>query len=82
MPRLEALEKFQYAIFEVHAGAIDRPAARRRWNGDPMPSPEASEALHKAVEAFRESLHESGFTPASLGYGARAEEAKVHLHVD
>ncbi len=59
-------------IFECEVVAVDKPATRRRWNGEPMHSAEASGALNVAVEAFRAALIAEGFTIARTTYGARA----------
>lgn len=58
--------------FELVVTAIDKPTERRRWNGDPMHSREASEALWRAVDVLRDHLRVEGFAIAHVGYGARA----------
>ena len=60
--------------FDVHLTASDLPTDRRRWNGDPMPSREASDALHAGVEAFQAALRVRGFEVARTGYGVHATE--------
>lgn len=56
--------------------AYDKPTDKQRWNGKPMASPEATEALHKGAEALQELLHTSGFGSLHIGYGVTAEEAE------
>jgi hypothetical protein len=64
----------QFAHFELRVVAEDTPTERRRWNGGPMASDRASEALLDAVEAFQEALRRHGFRVANSGYGVRASE--------
>lgn len=64
----------QVAIFEVKVTARDKPTHRRRWNGGPMASDEANDALYAAVEAFKATLREHGFDAARVGYGVSARE--------
>lgn len=60
--------------FEMTIIAVDQPTRNRRWNGEPMPSREANEALNDAVDAARKVLTDAGFTLARTGYGCRAQE--------
>lgn len=69
----------QFAHFELEIMAVDKPTDRRRWNGGPMASEEASEALHRAVDAFRESLIADGFKICHSGYGVHATMAASHV---
>lgn len=67
-------ERFpQVAVFQVRVVAVDKPTDRKRWNGGPMASKEASAALKKAVDAFRASLAEEGFEAVSTGSGVSAD---------
>lgn len=62
------------AQFEVHATALDQPTDRRRWNGDPMASKEAHDALFEGVEAFQAALRARGFTIGNTDFGVIARE--------
>ena len=62
----------QLAHFEMTLVAIDKPTDRRRWNGDPMASVEASDALLAGVEAFQAELRARGFEIARTRYGVLA----------
>lgn len=64
----------QLAIFQIRLAAIDKPTDRRRWNGGPMASDEASEALHEVVDWMQAVLEERGFEVARTTYGVHAEE--------
>ena len=64
------------ATFDLEVTVIDHPSDRRRWNGEPMPSQDADEALHDAIEAVRDVLRERGFEIARSGYGVRAKEIR------
>jgi len=59
-------------VFELEVWALDRPSMRRRWNGDPMASPPANDALLRAVDAFTASLRHDAFQIARTGFGVRA----------
>jgi hypothetical protein len=61
----------QLVSFEVNLIAIDKPTDRKRWNGDPMHSEAASDALNKAVNAFQDVIRAEGFDVVNTGYGAR-----------
>lgn len=61
------------AIFEVTLRVQDKPTVNRRWNGDPMASDEAAQALNRAVDAFQASLRKDGFQ-GEMSYGVRATE--------
>jgi hypothetical protein len=63
----------QVVHFQIEVTAIDKPTTRRRWNGDPMASAEASTALFDVVEVLRTALIERGFEPSTIGYGTTAE---------
>lgn len=63
----------QIAVFEVEFTADDK-ITRRRWNGGPMASKEASDALFEAVEAFRTVLAKHGYEKGAASYGVRAED--------
>lgn len=63
----------QIAVFEITFEADDK-VSRRRWNGGPMASAEASVALRAGVEAFRAAMAAHGYTNGSCGYGVRAED--------
>jgi hypothetical protein len=67
----------QLAHFELVVTAHDKPTDRRRWNGEPMASKEASDALHLAVDAFNDALKRAGFDIAHLGYGVAAEKVEA-----
>lgn len=66
----------QIAHFKLEVEAPDMPTDQRRWNGEPMPSAEASAALHAAVESFRNELLGRGFNIRRTGYGVSASEGK------
>lgn len=66
----------QLARFELRVTARDKPTDKRRWNGGPMASNEASVALMAGVDAFRQALAERGFEVAHMGYGVTATEAE------
>jgi hypothetical protein len=65
----------QIATFELQMTVLDKPTTRKRWNGEPMQSEEASAALFPAVEAFRAEVERHGFVVAHTGYGVKAGEA-------
>jgi hypothetical protein len=60
------------ATFELRLSAIDKPTERKRWNGGPLASPEANDALRRAVKAFRASAEADGFETVHIGYGVTA----------
>lgn len=66
--------KGQVAVFEVRLVAVDMPTTRRRWNGGPMASEKADDALLKAVDAFQDVIRAEGFELVRTGYGVTAEE--------
>ena len=66
--------RFNLAVIGVECTIVDVPTDRRRWNGDPMASKEASAAMQRAVDAFQESLRNDGFPVVHTGYGVLAEE--------
>lgn len=61
------------AHFELHVTAIDPGEPRKRWNGDPMASSEASAALLTAVDTFKASLGALGFQMTRAGYGVTGQ---------
>jgi hypothetical protein len=67
----------QIVRFEIMVAAIDRPTNRRRWNGDPMASAEADEALDAGIDALKAALVEHGFEPVRIGYGTLAEDVQA-----
>lgn len=67
----------QRVHFELKVDAIDMPTERRRWNGGPLASDEAQEALLAAVEAFQDTLRRRGFRLTHSGYGVYATDARV-----
>lgn len=71
LDELESVD--QLAVFEVQMTVIDHPTDRRRWNGGPMASEDATEALDAAVKAFREAIVDSGFEVVRTGYGVIAQ---------
>jgi len=64
----------QFALFELEVTALDFPTTRRRWNGQPMASEQASTTLLRAADAFTAVLREAGFEIERTGYGVRAME--------
>lgn len=72
--RTQSTEQRQFALFEVRLVALDKPTDRRRWNGGPLASKDADEALSRAVDAFRASIMGDGFTVVRTGYGVSAED--------
>lgn len=65
----------QIAEFKINIQALDLPTDRRRWNGAPMASEEASEALAAAVDATQDILSEYGFQVVRTSYGVSAFES-------
>jgi hypothetical protein len=70
----------QLAHLEVHMTVVDHPTSRRRWNGDPMASEDASEALNAAVNEFQCVVRNLGFDIVRTGYGVTASEAEPDSH--
>jgi hypothetical protein len=60
------------ASLELHIVVLDEGEPRRRWNGDPMASNEADDALLRAVDAAETSLKNDGIQIARMGYGVTA----------
>lgn len=69
----------QIAEFELTVQALDVPTEKRRWNGDPMASNEASTALWRAVDAFNEQLTNAGLTVVHSSYGVTATEVDIEV---
>lgn len=67
-------EPRQFAKFEMLLTAFDVETDRRRWNGGPLASDEAHEALMAGVEAFQAAVKERGLRVVRTGYGVHAEE--------
>lgn len=65
----------QIAKFELEIEVIDKPTSRRRRNGDPLASEEASQALFDAVDAASDALREHGFYVIRTSYGVTAFES-------
>lgn len=66
----------QIVRFEVEVQAVDVPTSRRRRNGDPMHSEDASAALSEAVDAFRAVIERHGLRVTHTGYGVIAEAGR------
>lgn len=64
----------QRARFELNVTVADKPTSQRRWNGGPLASAEAREALLEGVEAFQAALRRRGFEIGHSGYGVTAED--------
>lgn len=60
--------------FEYHAQAADTGEHRTRWNGGPLASDKASQALSEVEGILRAALAERGFTVAHMGYGVTADD--------
>jgi hypothetical protein len=56
---------------EIRIRILDNDSATR-WNGGPLSSKEANEAMHKAVDAAQAAVRAEGFTILGTGYGATA----------
>jgi hypothetical protein len=56
---------------ELHADLLVNDEPRPRWNGGLIPSADASDAFHEAVDAFMEVMRRHGYR-GHYGYGATA----------
>lgn len=59
---------------ELYLAAVDHGSPRKRWNGKPMASEDASCAMVIAVEAAQAALRYEGFALARTSYGVTASE--------
>ena len=62
------------ATLELRLTIIDGGEQRKRWNGDPMASREATEALTAAVKAMQETFRSQGVL-VHTGYGVTGRVA-------
>lgn len=67
----------QLVTFEIRLTVVDKPTTRRRWNGDPMASAEASTALWDSVEELKAFMKDRGFEVVRTAFGATVREVEV-----